>query len=82
MRVADLAETKKCRLARIIRRELRKRGIERGIKMVFSMEEFRPLSDAKAEVRKPVLGSSSYLPPIFGLTMAGEVIQTLLGEKV
>ncbi|NOQ52008.1 MAG: tRNA threonylcarbamoyladenosine dehydratase [Desulfuromonadaceae bacterium] len=82
VRVADLAETKKCRLARIIRRELRKRGIERGIKMVFSMEEFRPLNDAVAEVRKPVLGSSSYLPPIFGLTMAGEVIQTLLGEKV
>ena len=50
--------------------------------MVFSMEEFRPLNDAEADVRKPVLGSSSYLPPIFGLTMAGEVIQTLLGEKV
>ena len=82
VRVADLAETKKCRLARIIRKELRKRGIERGIKTVFSMEEFLPLNDAEADVRKPVLGSSSYLPPIFGLTMAGEVIQTLLREKV
>ena len=82
VRVADLAETKKCRLARIIRKELRKRGIERGIKTVFSMEEFLPLNDAEADVRRPVLGSSSYLPPIFGLTMAGEVIQTLLREKV
>ncbi|MCK4622981.1 MAG: tRNA threonylcarbamoyladenosine dehydratase [Desulfuromonadales bacterium] len=82
VRVADLAETKKCRLARIIRKELRKRGIEHGIKTVFSMEEFLPLNDAEADVRKPVLGSSSYLPPIFGLTMAGEVIQTLLREKV
>jgi tRNA A37 threonylcarbamoyladenosine dehydratase len=79
LQVADLAKTKKCRLARIIRKELRKQGIERGIKVVFSTEEFRPLANADGE-RKPILGSSSYLPPMFGLTMAGEVIQTLLGE--
>lgn len=79
VQVADLAKTKKCRLARIIRKELRKRGIERGIKVVFSTEEFRPLMHGEGE-RKPILGSSSYLPPIFGLTMAGEVIQTMLGE--
>jgi tRNA A37 threonylcarbamoyladenosine dehydratase len=79
VQVADLAKTKKCRLARILRKELRKRDIERGIKVVFSTEEFRPLAHADGE-RKPLLGSSSYLPPIFGLTMAGEVIQTLLGD--
>jgi tRNA A37 threonylcarbamoyladenosine dehydratase len=79
VQVADLAKTKKCRLARIIRKELRKRGIERGIKVVFSTEEFRPLANADGE-RKPLLGSSSYLPPIFGLTMAAEVIQSLLGD--
>lgn len=79
VQVADLAKTKKCRLARIIRKELRKRGIETGLKVVFSTEEFRPLANADGE-RKPVLGSSSWLPPIFGLTMASEVIRTLLGE--
>lgn len=79
LQVADLANTKNCRLARIIRRELRKRGIERGIKVVYSTEEFRPLHNDPAE-RKPLLGSSSYLPPLFGLTMAGEVIRTLIGE--
>lgn len=96
--VADLTDTKKCRLARIIRKELRKRGVERGIKVVYSTEEFRPLSDETAvcaehcvcpnkeqqrwscDDRRVILGSSSYIPPLFGLTMAGEVIRALLGE--
>ncbi|TYO95203.1 tRNA A37 threonylcarbamoyladenosine dehydratase [Geothermobacter ehrlichii] len=98
IRVADLADTQKCRLARIIRRELRKRGIDRGVKVVYSTEEFRPLSAQSAICaencicpnkddqrwrctdRRVILGSSSYIPPIFGLTMAGEVIRDLVEE--
>ena len=78
--VADIAATKKCRLARTIRKELRKLGIDRGIKVVYSSEEFRPLTGADAAERKPTLGSSSYLPPLFGLMMAGTVIRELIGE--
>lgn len=78
--VADISATKKCRLARTIRKELRKQGIEQGIKVVYSTEEFRPLTGPDATDRKPVLGSSSYLPPLFGLTMAGVVIQKLIGD--
>jgi len=78
--VADISATKKCRLARTIRKELRKRGIEQGIKTVYSTEEFRPLTGADATERNPVLGSTSYLPPLFGLTMAGIVIQDLTGD--
>ena len=78
--IADISATKKCRLARTIRKELRKQGIDRGIKVVYSTEEFRPLTGVDAGERKPVLGSSSYLPPLFGLTMAGVVIQALIGE--
>ena len=98
LEVADISKTKKCRLARIIRKELRKRGIETGIKVVYSTEEFRPLSDDTAVCaencicpdqseqkwtcadRRVILGSSSYIPPLFGLTMAGEVIRTLVAE--
>lgn len=76
--VADISATKKCRLARTIRKELRKQGIEQGVKVVYSTEEFRPLTGPDAGERNPVLGSSSYLPPLFGLTMAGMVIQTLI----
>lgn len=93
--VADISKTEKCRLARIIRKELRKRGISKGVQVVFSTEEFRPLSDETAvcaencvcpnqetqrwscDDRRVILGSSSYIPPIFGLTMAGEVIREL-----
>lgn len=81
VQVADLAATKKCRLARTIRKELRKCGIERGIKVVYSTEDFRPLTGIDAGQRTPLLGSSSYLPPLFGLTMAGVVIQELMGES-
>ncbi len=96
--VADLFHTQKCRLARIIRKELRKRGIASGVKVVYSTEEFRPLGEGTAGCaegcicpnkeeqrwsctdRRVILGSSSYIPPLFGLTMAGEVLRTLLGE--
>ena len=86
--VADLADTRSCRLARIIRRELRRRGISAGVKAVYSTEEFRSLSDGRREpaakaadhyqTRRAPLGSSSVVPPLFGLTMAGEVLLDLL----
>lgn len=97
--VADLFETQKCRLARIIRKQLRKRGISSGVRVVFSTEEFLPLGSEPAgcaadcicpnkedqrwscEHRRVILGSSSYLPPIFGLTMAGEVIRALVATS-
>jgi len=97
--VADLFHTQKCRLARIIRKELRRRGITSGVRVVYSTEEFRPLSPEapvcaencicpnkedqswRCTDRRVILGSSSYIPPIFGLTMAGEVIRTLLQKE-
>lgn len=97
--VADLFHTQKCRLARIIRKELRRRGITSEVPVVYSTEEFRPLGDESSVCaencicphreeqrwsctdRRVILGSSSYIPPLFGLTMAGEVIRTLLEEK-
>ncbi|MDD2335360.1 MAG: tRNA threonylcarbamoyladenosine dehydratase, partial [Geobacteraceae bacterium] len=41
IRVADIAHTHKCRLAKIIRKLLKKQGIEQGVKVVFSTEEYR-----------------------------------------
>src|SRR5512139_1121309 len=89
IRVADLAHTRSCRLARIIRRELRRRGIHGGIRVVYSTEEFRPLGGGRPaldgaaggyQARRAPLGSSSVVPPLFGLTMAGEVLRALLGD--
>jgi tRNA A37 threonylcarbamoyladenosine dehydratase len=85
--VADLADSHGCRLARIVRRELRKRDIVRGVKVVYSTELFTPLISGRRDTdaaghyqdRRAPLGSSSVIPPIFGLTMAGEVIRDLTG---
>lgn len=86
--LADLFRTKSCRLARIIRRELRRRGISAGVKAVYSLEEFKPLTAGRQpknastnhnyQDRRAPLGSSSVVPPLFGLIMAGEVIRNFL----
>jgi len=81
LQVADISMTKKCRLARTMRKELRKRGVVTGVEVVFSTEEFRPLVDGDTEQRNPLLGSSSSIPPLFGLTMAATVIRNLIGDK-
>lgn len=88
VKVADLAHTRSCRLARIIRRELRRRGIHGGLPVVYSTEEFRSLAGGRPaapnedgyQARRAPLGSSSVIPPLFGLTMAGVVLRTLLDE--
>ncbi len=99
IKVADISTTEKCRLARIIRKELRRRGIVQGVQVVYSTEEFRPLG-AEAHVcvdncicpsredkrwncsdRRVILGSSSSIPPLFGLTMAGVVVQKLIATS-
>ena len=95
--VADIAETKNCRMARSMRKILRKAGISSGVKVVYSTEGHRELDPAtssacgsdcicpnkeeqlfRCEHRRVILGSISYLPPLFGLTMAGVVVNQLL----
>lgn len=95
VRIADIAETSCCRMARSVRKLLRKEGIETGVKVVYSLEEFRkPLTDGgcksncvcpnreeqvfSCEHRRVILGSISFIPAIFGMTMAGVVVNDLL----
>jgi tRNA threonylcarbamoyladenosine dehydratase len=99
IKVADISETRNCRLARSMRKLLKRQGIEKGVKVVFSTEEYRepeikdggckgncicPNRDDQrfsCEHRRVILGSSSFIPPIFGLTMAGVVVNDLLFRK-
>lgn len=83
--VADIYETSVCPLAKVMRRELRKRGI-RSLKVVYSTEPSlspKSLSDAGSpEHRKrPVPGSCAFVPPVAGLIIAGEVIKDLTVRK-
>ena len=92
-KVADIYETKICPLAKVMRRELRKRGVE-SLKVVYSEEEpTRPLDDMsiscrtncicppdakhKCTERRDIPGSVAFVPSVAGLIIAGEVVKDL-----
>ena len=68
-RIVDIEDTKVCPLAKVMRRELRKRGIS-GVKVLYSEEE-----------PQAVGGSISFVPSVAGLLIAGEVVRHLLDAK-
>ncbi|MBQ2991791.1 MAG: tRNA threonylcarbamoyladenosine dehydratase [Clostridia bacterium] len=75
--VEDLAKTSVCPLCRVMRAQLKKRGIAHH-KVVYSKEEpLRIVADASAGRHAP--GSVSFVPPVMGLILAGEVIKELAG---
>ncbi|MBE6676108.1 MAG: tRNA threonylcarbamoyladenosine dehydratase [Ruminococcaceae bacterium] len=76
-RVADLAKTQACPLARIMRRELGARGI-RHLTVVYSEEKPRP-SLLPSEHGKHTPASVSFVPPTMGLIMAGRIVCDLSG---
>ena len=83
IRVADLGETQMCPLARQMRKRLKRHyGLDEGVLAVFSDEPPRPPLpprpvDGPGRPRA-VNGTISYMPPLFGLMLAGAVIQILL----
>ncbi|MDO4876213.1 MAG: tRNA threonylcarbamoyladenosine dehydratase [Oscillospiraceae bacterium] len=83
--VADIYKTSVCPLAKVMRRELKKRGIK-SLKVVYSKEEpIRPVEDAPEEERKSsqkrdIPGSTAFVPSVAGLIIAGEVIKDLTGS--
>lgn len=84
IKIADIAKTCMCPLASVMRKRLRKRGIAKGVLTVFSDEAGRdPLPPQPVEGRgraRAVNGTISYMPPIFGLMLAGAVVQKLIQE--
>ena len=81
-RVSDISETRGCPLARIMRKECKKRGIRR-LKVVWSEEEpLTPLSpegiEEMPEGRRALPGSVAFVPSVAGLILAGEVIKDLI----
>lgn len=84
IRLADISKTSMCPLAAVMRKRLRKRGIPKGVLTVFSDEPGRaPLPPQPVEGRgraRAVNGTISYMPPLFGLMLAGAVVQRLIAE--
>lgn len=93
--VADIYQTSVCPLAKVMRRELKKRGI-RKLKVVYSKEKpIKPVDDLEMScrtncicppgtertctARRDIPGSNAFVPPVVGLIIAGEVIKDYLG---
>ncbi len=76
--VADITKTSICPLARVMRRELKKRGIDH-VKVVYSKEEPRPAKAFDEESGKPLPASIAFVPSVAGLLLSGEVIKDLGG---
>ena len=83
-RISPIEETSVCPLARVMRRELKTRGIT-GVRVLWSDEPARaPLTsdgEAPAPGRRSVPGSVSFVPSCAGLIIAGEIIRTLSGVR-
>lgn len=78
-RVADIYKTKVCPLAKVMRRELKNRGIKK-LKVVYSEEQpVKPIDDIKEGGRRAVPGSTAFVPSAAGLIIAGEVVKDLCG---
>lgn len=94
--VADIYKTSICPLARVMRHELRKRGVE-SLKVVYSKEEpIKPIENEKdnyenkfvclpetlnkSTQKKQIPGSIAFVPSVAGLIIAGEVIKDLCGR--
>jgi tRNA A37 threonylcarbamoyladenosine dehydratase len=82
--VADIYKTSVCPLAKVMRRELKKRNIKH-LKVVYSKEEpLKPIEKEEfvsdeARVRRATPGSVAFVPSVAGLILAGEVIRDLVG---
>ena len=72
--VADIYKTSVCPLARVMRRELKKRGVD-NLKVVYSKEE--PVKPSFTEGDDIVTGSVSFVPSVMGLIIAGEIVKEL-----
>lgn len=76
--VADIYETSVCPLARVMRSELRKRGIK-NLKVVYSKEKpLSPMYQSDNNERKKAPGSSAFTPSVAGLIIASEVVKDII----
>ncbi|MEA3276630.1 MAG: tRNA threonylcarbamoyladenosine dehydratase [Pseudomonadota bacterium] len=84
IRIGDVMDSDVCPLAREVRRRLRRRGVSRGVLAVWSDEPpCAPLPPEPTDRGRPrsVNGTVSYLPALFGMTLAGVVVHRLLGRS-
>ena len=76
--VTDISKTSVCPLAKVVRKELKVRGIK-NVKVVYSKEEPQKPAASTETGKRQIPGSLSFVPPVAGLLLAGEVIRHIAG---
>jgi len=82
--IKDISKSYNCRLGFLLRKKLRKLGISKGLKVVFSEEKGDKravIVDEPGENKKSTVGTISYMPPIYGCFCASVVIQDIIESK-
>lgn len=78
--VADISKTSVCPLAKVMRKELKDHGIK-GVKVVYSKEIPMKPADSAETGKRQIPGSLSFVPPVAGMILAGEVIKHIVGMQ-
>ena len=78
--IADIYSTSICPLAKVMRKELKQRGID-NLKVVYSKEEPLKTNTFDEETNKQILGSISFVPSVAGLIIASEVVKDIIKNK-
>ncbi len=84
IRISDIANTRDDFFARMVRKRLKKHGIRRGFKAVFSTElqnKSALIYTDNTEYKKSAYGTVSYMPAIFGLYAAAEIINGIVKDE-
>ena len=76
--VTDISKTSVCPLAKVMRKELKVRG-NKNVKVVYSKEEPQKPAESPETGKRQIPGSLSFVPPVAGLLLAGEVIRHIAG---
>ncbi|MHA3788631.1 tRNA threonylcarbamoyladenosine dehydratase [Flavobacterium hauense] len=83
VRVADISKTEYCPLAKTVRKRLKKEGITKGVKVVFSIEypdqTSLKMTDG-SNFKKSFFGTNSWIPAVFGLHSAETVVKHIIGH--
>jgi len=81
IKIADLSKSYNCKLGFVLRKRLRKLGVTKGVKVVFSedkADQNAVIVDEPGENKKSTVGTISYMPPIYGCMCASVVIRELI----
>lgn len=81
---ADISKSRDCMLAKKIRKELKYRGVSKGIRVIYSEEIPNPksLKIIDEKYKKSYYGTISYMPSLFGLFVGAEAIRYILSDNI